>query len=111
LVVYGFLGSTLTLVTLTCGLVALAFKFSRPIDISLEDLLDMWVRTHTRFRYATDVDHIVFIGVSGISNRSVDMHLVKMLPTLILTDLERSWRMPTGHVQEGRVLIEKVSID
>jgi hypothetical protein len=42
--------STLTLAALTCGLVALTFRCSRPIDIILEDLLDLWVRTHTRFR-------------------------------------------------------------
>jgi hypothetical protein len=62
--------STLTLATLTCGLVALTFRCLRPIDAILEDLLDLWVRTHTRFRYATlillvDVDCIVFIGVSS----------------------------------------------
>jgi hypothetical protein len=61
--------STLTLATLTFRLVALAFRCSRPIDAILEDLLDLWVRTHTRFRCATlillvDVDRIVFIGVS-----------------------------------------------
>jgi hypothetical protein len=43
---------------------------SRLIDAILEDLLDLWVRTHTRYRCATlillvDVDRIVFIGVSG----------------------------------------------
>jgi hypothetical protein len=62
--------STLTLPTLTCGLVALTFRCLRPIDAILEALLDLWVRTHTRFRCATlillvDVDRIVFIGVSG----------------------------------------------
>ena len=62
--------STLTLATLTCGLVALTFRCLRPIDAILEDLFDVWVRTHTRFRCATlillvDVDRIVFIGVSG----------------------------------------------
>jgi hypothetical protein len=62
--------STLTLPALTCGLVALTFGCLRPIDAILEDLLDLWVRTHTRFRCATlillvDVDRIVFIGVSG----------------------------------------------
>jgi hypothetical protein len=62
--------STLTLATLTCGLVALTFRCLRPINAILEDLLDLWVRTHTRFRCATlillvDVDRIVFIGVSG----------------------------------------------
>jgi hypothetical protein len=41
--------STLTLETLTCGLVALTFRCLRPIDAILEDLLDLWVRTHTRF--------------------------------------------------------------
>jgi hypothetical protein len=51
-------------------LVALIFTCSRPPDAILEDLLDLWVRTHTRFRSATlillvDVDRIVFIGVSG----------------------------------------------
>jgi hypothetical protein len=61
--------STLTLPTLTCGLVALTFRCSRPIDAILEDLLDLWVRTHTCFRCTTlilsvDVDRIVFIGVS-----------------------------------------------
>jgi hypothetical protein len=87
--------STLTLETLTCGLVALTFRCSRLIDdIILEDPLDLWVRTHTRFRCFTlilfvDVDHIVFIELAANPlNRSVDMHLVKMLPTLILTDLE-----------------------
>jgi hypothetical protein len=49
---------------------ALTFKCLRPIDAIFEDLLDLWVRTHTRFRCATltllvDVDRIVFIGVSG----------------------------------------------
>jgi hypothetical protein len=62
--------SILTLATLTCGLVALVFKCLRPIDAILEDLLDLWVRTHTRFHCATlillvDVDRIVFIAVSG----------------------------------------------
>jgi hypothetical protein len=62
--------STLTLATLTCGPVALVFKCLRPIDGILEDLLDLWVRTHTRFCCTTlilfvDVDRIVFIGVSG----------------------------------------------
>ena len=62
--------STLTLATLTGALVALTFGCLRPIDAILEDLLDLWVRTHTRFRCATlillvDVDRIVFIGVSG----------------------------------------------
>jgi hypothetical protein len=61
--------SALTLPALTCGLVALTFRCSRPTDTILEDLLDLWVRTHTRFRYATqillvDVDRNVFIGVS-----------------------------------------------
>jgi hypothetical protein len=60
----------LTLATLTYGLVALIFRRSRPIDAILEDLMDLWFRTHTRFRCATlimlvDVDRIVFIGVSG----------------------------------------------
>ena len=55
--------------SLTCGLVALIFKRSRPIDTILENRLDLWVRTYTRFRCATlillvDVDLIVFIGVS-----------------------------------------------
>jgi hypothetical protein len=60
----------------------------------LEDLLDLWVRTHTRFRCATlillvDVDRIASIGVSANPlNRSVDTHLMKMLPTPTLTDLE-----------------------
>jgi hypothetical protein len=62
--------STLTLATLTGALVALTFECLRPIDAILEDLLDLWVRTHTRFRCTTlillvDVDRIVFIGVSG----------------------------------------------
>jgi hypothetical protein len=62
--------STLTLATLTCGLVALTFRCLRPIDTILEALLDLWVRTHTRFRCATliflvDVDRIIFIGVRG----------------------------------------------
>jgi hypothetical protein len=62
--------STLTLATLSCGLVALTFRCLRPIDVILEDLLDLWVRTHTRFRCTTlillvDVDRIVFIGVCG----------------------------------------------
>jgi hypothetical protein len=61
--------STLTLATLTCALVALTFRCSRPTEIILEDPLDLWVRTHTLFHCATpillvDVDHIVFIGVS-----------------------------------------------
>jgi hypothetical protein len=61
--------STLTLATLTCALVALTFKRLRPSETLLEDLLDLWVRTHTRFRCATlillvDVDRIDFIGVS-----------------------------------------------
>jgi hypothetical protein len=65
-----FPDSTLTLATLTCGLVALTFRCLRLINAILEDLLDMWVRTQTRFRCATlillvDVDRIVFIGVSG----------------------------------------------
>jgi hypothetical protein len=69
LVVHGFLELTLTLATLTCGLIALTFRRSRPIDAILEDLLDIWVRTHTHFRCTTlillvDVDSIVFIGVS-----------------------------------------------
>jgi hypothetical protein len=56
--------------SLTCGLVALTFRRSRPIDTILEDPLDLWVRTHTHFRCATlillvDVDCIVFIGVSN----------------------------------------------
>ena len=74
-------------------MVALTIRCLRPIAI-LEDLLDLWVRTHTRFRCATlillvDVDRIIFIGIrANPLNRSVDMHLVKMLPTLILTDLE-----------------------
>jgi hypothetical protein len=37
---------------LTCGLVALAFRCLGSIDAILEDLLDLWVRTHTRFRCA-----------------------------------------------------------
>jgi hypothetical protein len=50
-------------------MVALILRCSRPIDVILEDLLDLWVRTYTRFRCATlillvDVDLIVFIGVS-----------------------------------------------
>jgi hypothetical protein len=62
--------STLTLETLTCGLVALTFRCSRPIDTILEDLLDLWVGTHTHSRCATlillvDVVRIVFIGVSS----------------------------------------------
>jgi hypothetical protein len=61
---------TLTLATLTCGLITLTFRCLRPIDAILEDLLDLWVRTHTRFRCATlillvDVDRIIFIGVNG----------------------------------------------
>jgi hypothetical protein len=55
---------------LTCGLVALTFRCLRPIDAILEDPLDLWVRTHTRFCCAivillVDVDRIVFVGVSG----------------------------------------------
>jgi hypothetical protein len=55
--------STLTLATLTCGLVALTFRCLRLIDAILKALLDLWVRTHTRFRCATlillvDVDRI-----------------------------------------------------
>jgi hypothetical protein len=62
--------SALALRALTCGLVALTFRCSRPIDAIFKDLLDMWVRTHTRFHCTTlillaDVDHIIFIGVSG----------------------------------------------
>jgi hypothetical protein len=62
--------STLTLATLTCGLIALTFRCLRPINAILEDPLDLWVRTHTRYRCATlillvDVDRIIFIGVSG----------------------------------------------
>jgi hypothetical protein len=62
--------STLTLATLTCGPVALTFRCLRPFDAILEDLLDLWVRTHIRFRCATlillvDVDRVVFIGVSN----------------------------------------------
>jgi hypothetical protein len=54
---------------LTCGLVALTSRCSRTTDAILEDLLDVWVRTHTRFRCTTlilsvDVDRIAFIGVS-----------------------------------------------
>jgi hypothetical protein len=70
LVVHDFLELTLTLATLTCGLVALTFRCLIPIDTILEELLDLWFRTHTCFCYATlillvDVDHIVFIGVSS----------------------------------------------
>jgi hypothetical protein len=59
----------LVLATLTCALVALTFRCSWSTEIILEDLLDLWVRIHTRFRFATlillvDVDRIVFIGVS-----------------------------------------------
>jgi hypothetical protein len=62
--------STLTSTTLTYRLVALTIRRLRPIDAILEDLLDLWVRTHTRFRWITpillvDVDHIVFIRVSS----------------------------------------------
>jgi hypothetical protein len=62
--------STLTLAALICGLIALTFRCLSPINAILEDLLDLWVRTHTRFRCATlillvDVDRIIFIGVSG----------------------------------------------
>jgi hypothetical protein len=62
--------STLILATLTCGLVALTFRCLRPINAILEDLLDLWVRTHTRFRCATlillvDVGRIVFVGISS----------------------------------------------
>jgi hypothetical protein len=62
--------STFTSATLTYGLVALTFRCLRPIDAILEDLLDLWVRTHTHFRCATliflvDVGRIVFIRVSG----------------------------------------------
>jgi hypothetical protein len=62
--------STLTLAMLTCGLIALTFRCLRPINAIFVDLLDLWVRTHTRFRCATlillvDVDRIIFIGVSG----------------------------------------------
>jgi hypothetical protein len=69
LVVHGFLELTLTLATLTYRLVALALRCLKLNDVILEDLLDLWVRTHTRFRCATlillvDVDRIVFIGVS-----------------------------------------------
>jgi hypothetical protein len=48
----------------------LTFRCSRRIDTILEDLLDLRVRTHTRFCCATlillvDVGRIVFIAVSG----------------------------------------------
>jgi hypothetical protein len=73
LVHWSFIASSnlaLTLATLSCGLVALTFRCLRPIDAILEDTLDLWVRTCTRFRCATlillvDVDCIVFIRVSG----------------------------------------------
>jgi hypothetical protein len=62
--------STLTLATLTCALVALTFRCSRPTEIILEDPLDLWVRTHTHFHCASlillvDVDRIAFVVVSG----------------------------------------------
>jgi hypothetical protein len=90
----------------------LTFRRSRPSDTLLKDPLDLWVRTHTRFRCATsillvDVDRIVFTGVvANLLNRSVDMHLVKMLLTLILTDLEESevakWTGARGKKSEKR---------
>jgi hypothetical protein len=52
LIVYSFFDSSLSLGTLTCGLVASTFRCLRPIDAILEDLLDLLVRTHTRFRCA-----------------------------------------------------------
>jgi hypothetical protein len=62
--------STSTLATLSCGRVALTIRCLRPINAILEDFLDLWIRTYTRFRCATlillvDVNRIVFIGVSG----------------------------------------------
>jgi hypothetical protein len=53
------------------------------------------------------VDRIVFTGVAAnLLNRSVDMHLVKMLLTLILTDLEESevakWTGARGKKSEKR---------
>jgi hypothetical protein len=53
------------------------------------------VGTHTCFCCATlillvDVDLLSSLGLAADHlNRSIDMHLVKMLPTLILTDRER----------------------
>jgi hypothetical protein len=80
------------LATLTCRLVPLTFKCLRPIDIILEDLLDLWVGpTHT-FVVPLLSCWLMLITLSSLGlvanplNRSVDMHLVKMLPTLILTD-------------------------
>jgi hypothetical protein len=73
----------------------LTFRCSRPTDAILEDLLDLWVGTHTCFCCATlillvDVDLLSSLGLAADHlNRSIDMHLVKMLPTLILTDRER----------------------
>jgi hypothetical protein len=78
--------------SLTCGLIILTFRCSRPTDAILEDLLDQWVRTHTRFHCATliilvDVDQLSSLGLAANPlNRSIDMHLVKMQPTLILID-------------------------
>jgi hypothetical protein len=75
-------------------LVVLTFRCLRPIDAILEDLLDLWVRTHTRFHCTTLIllDMLIALSSLGLAanplNRSIDMHLVKMLPTLILTDLE-----------------------
>jgi hypothetical protein len=90
----------------------LTLRCLRPIDALLEDLLDLWVRTHARFRCAAlillvDVDRIVFIGLAANPlNRSVDIHLVKMLPTLILTDLEElevaKWTDASGKNSEKR---------
>jgi hypothetical protein len=70
LVHWVFFITSLTLATLTCGLVYLTFRRLRPINAILEDLLDLWVRTHTCFHCATlillvDVDRIVFIWVSS----------------------------------------------
>jgi hypothetical protein len=90
----------------------LTFRFFRPIDAILEDLLDLWVRTHTCFRCATlillvDVDRIVFMGLAANPlNRSIDTHLMKMSSTLILTDLEEleiaKWTGVRGKNSEKR---------
>jgi hypothetical protein len=84
----------------------------RPIDAILEDLLDLWVRTHARFHCATlillvDVDRMSSSGLAANPlNMSVDMHLIKTLSTLILTDLEEleiaKWTGVRGKNSEKR---------
>jgi hypothetical protein len=84
----------------------------RPIDAFLEDPLDLWVRTHTRFCCATVillfvVDRISSLGLAANPlNKSVDTHLMKIPPTLILTDLEEledaKWTSARGKKSEKR---------